>query len=301
MIVTDPVPLLHANQVHVDERLVRRLVDSQFPAGRGLPLRRFPSSGTVNAIYRLGDYSIRLPLLADFTQPLLKEIQWLPVLAPQLPLAAPEVVAVGEPVDEYPLPWAIYRWIDGTPWSTDAVDDEVAAAEALADYITALQRIDTVGAPTARSGAQGAAVRGRDRGVRRAIEAAVDLLDTAAVARVWDEVLDAPDWDRAAVWVHGDLLAPNVLLAGGSLHAVIDYGNACAGDPAVDLAAAWSLFGHTGRRHLRSALDADEATWVRARGWALSAVVGVTYYASSNPAFADDCRRRVEEALTDDG
>ena len=178
-------------------------------------------------------------------------------------------------------------------------DDEIAAAAALADYIEALQRIDTAGAPVARPGQQGAPVRDRDRGVRRSIGAVGDVLDAAAVTRAWDEVIEAADWERAPVWVHGDLLAPNVLLRDGTLHAVIDFGNACAGDPAVDLAAAWSLFGPAARRHFRSALDADEATWARARGWALTAVIGVAYYATSNPAFASDCLRRVEAALDD--
>jgi aminoglycoside phosphotransferase (APT) family kinase protein len=297
--VSDEVPLLHENQVHVDEGIVRRLVDAQFPDGRGLPLRRYPSTGTVNAIYRLGDYSVRLPLLPRSTEALHKEAAWLPVLAPQVPLAGPEVVMVGEPDDAYPLEWAIHRWIDGEPWSAAPVDDEVAAAQALADYITALQRIDTNGGPSAGRGAQGPPVRDRDRWVRASFAVTAGVLDTAAAARIWDEVLDAPDWDLPPVWVHGDLLAPNVLVREGRLHALIDYGNACVGDPAVDLAAAWSLFGPAGRRHLRSVLDADDATWTRARGWAITAIIGVAYYASSNPAFSEDCRRRVEAALTD--
>jgi aminoglycoside phosphotransferase (APT) family kinase protein len=298
--VSDAVPLLHENQVHVDERLVRRLVDSQFPDGRGMPLRRHPSTGTVNAIYRLGDYSIRLPLLPSFAESLRKEAAWLPVLTPHLPLEAPEVVIVGEPDDSYPLVWSIHRWIDGEPWSTAQVDDELAAAQALAEYITALQGIDTNGGPPAGRGDQGAPVRDRDRWVRRAIAATAGALDTSAATRVWDEVLDAPDWDLRPVWVHGDLLPPNVLVRGGRLQAIIDYGNVCVGDPAVDLAAAWSLFGPAGRRHLRATLEADEATWTRARGWAITAIIGVAYYASSNPAFASDCRRRVEQALTDE-
>ena len=296
---SDAVPILHEGQVPIDEGIVRRLVDAQFPSGRGVPLRRFPSSGTVNAIYRLGDHSVRLPLLERSVEPLVKEIEWLPVLGPRLPLTAPEVVAVGEPTDEYPLPWAVHRWIDGTPWVAAAVDDEPAAAEVMAGYISALQRVDTAGAPVARPGAQGAAVRDRDRWGRAAIASGDGMFDTSAAARVWSQVLEVPDWERPPVWIHGDLLAPNVLVRDGRLHAVIDYGNACVGDPAVDVAAAWSLFGPDARRRFRAVLDVDDETWARARGWAITAVIGVAYYASSNPVFAADCRRRVEAALAD--
>ncbi len=113
--MSDSVPLLHRNQLQVNADIVRRLIDTQFPDGRGLPLRRHPSTGTVNAIYRVGEFSVRLPLLAEFADALTKEVHWLPRLARHLPLACPEVVAVGQPAEEYPHPWAVFRWIDGTP------------------------------------------------------------------------------------------------------------------------------------------------------------------------------------------
>ena len=52
-----------------------------------------------------------------------------------------------------------------------------------------------------------------------------------------------------AVWIHADLLRPNVLVHGGRLCAVIDFGGVGVGDPAADVIAAWSVFGHTGRRY----------------------------------------------------
>lgn len=296
--VSDVVPVLHPNQVHVDERIVRRLVEDQFPEARDLPLRRYPSTGTVNAIYRLGDLAVRLPLLADFAESLRKELEWLPWLGPQLPLVCPAVVAVGEPDEDYPYPWAIYRWIEGSPWSVDEVD-EATAGDALAAFILVLQEVDTAGAPTARPGYQGSAVRHRDRAVRAALERTVGVLDTAAVEAAWAATLAAPDWEAEPVWVHGDLLAPNVLVRDRGLHAVLGFGNACVGDPAVDVAAAWSLFGDTARRRFRDALQPDDAIWARARGWALTGIQGIAYYARSNPAFAKDCRRRVQAALDD--
>ena len=46
---------LHAGEVDIDAPLVTRLVAEQFPALRGLPVREARSTGTVNAIYRLGE------------------------------------------------------------------------------------------------------------------------------------------------------------------------------------------------------------------------------------------------------
>jgi len=71
------------------------------------------------------------------------------------------------------------------------------------------------------------------------------------------------------VWIHTDLLRPNVLVHGGRLCAVIDFGGVGVGDPAADVIAEWSVFSHTGRGTLRGALDVDEGTWNRARGFAL--------------------------------
>lgn len=135
--------------------------------------------------------------------------------------------------------------------------------------------------------------------MRAALERTVGVLDTAAVEAAWAATSAAPDWEAEPVWVHGDLLAPNLLVCDRGLHAVLDFGNACVGDPAVDVAAAWSLFGDTARRRFREALQPDDATWERARGWALTGVQGVAYYARPNPAFAEDCRRQVQAALDD--
>jgi hypothetical protein len=71
------------------------------------------------------------------------------------------------------------------------------------------------------------------------------------------------------VWVHGDVAASDLLLAGGALHAVIDFGCAAVGDPACDLVMAWTFFPGQAAAVFRRGLPFDEATWARARGWAL--------------------------------
>jgi aminoglycoside phosphotransferase (APT) family kinase protein len=107
---------MHDGEVDIDAGLVRRLVAAQFPRLTDLPIRELQATGTVNAIYRLGDHlCARLPRVQDWAQDLDKEWQWLPRLAPHLSLPIPEPVAHGHPESSYPFAWAIYRWIDGQP------------------------------------------------------------------------------------------------------------------------------------------------------------------------------------------
>ena len=112
--------------------------------------------------------------------------------------------------------------------------------------------------------------------------------------------LQAPAWKERPVWIHGDLLRPNVLVHGGRLCAVIDFGGIGVGDPAADVIAAWSVFSHTGRGTFRCALDVDDGTWNRARGFALhQAAMIIPYYGETNPGFVALAKRTVEEVLAD--
>ena len=105
---------MHEDEVDIDVELVHQLLGAQFPQWAELPLARVQSTGTVNAIYRLGDdLCVRLPRLQGWATDLEKELRWLPTLAPHLPLAVPEPVATGRPDFGYPFVWAIYRWVEG--------------------------------------------------------------------------------------------------------------------------------------------------------------------------------------------
>ena len=56
---------MHPDEFEIDELLVRRLVDEQFPKWRDMQLRAV-SWGTVNAVYRLGEeLAVRLPRRAE--------------------------------------------------------------------------------------------------------------------------------------------------------------------------------------------------------------------------------------------
>ena len=85
---------MHEDELEIDEELVRRLLAAQLPQWAGLPLRRVRPSGTVNAIFRLGDdLSVRLPRIGGPTEPGSKELDWLPRLAPRLPIDVPVPLA----------------------------------------------------------------------------------------------------------------------------------------------------------------------------------------------------------------
>jgi aminoglycoside phosphotransferase (APT) family kinase protein len=101
------------------------------------------------------------------------------------------------------------------------------------------------------------------------------------------------------VWIHADLDARNVLVRDGHLAAVIDWGGVGLGDPAVDVMAAWKLVAPTDRDRFRSLLGVDDATWLRAKGWAVSqAVSALGYYTpETNPALHAEATRWLAEVL----
>jgi aminoglycoside phosphotransferase (APT) family kinase protein len=276
---------LHAGEVEIDAALVEGLVRAQFPHLLG-PIREVRSTGTVNGIYRLGDaHYVRLPRLAHWAVDLEKEWTWLPRLTPHLSLRVPVPVALGEPTATYPFPWAVYEWLEGAPYDGE---DDPAAAEALAGFVADLRAIGPLdGAPRA----------GRRPLAELANETRAVL--SGAALEAWERALSAPAWDGSEpVWVHTDLLRPNVLASGGRVRAVIDFGGVGMGDPAADVIAAWAVLGPAGRDVFRGALEVDDGVWERARGYALhQAAMIVPYYARTNPAFAALARRTIEQVL----
>lgn len=288
---------MHAEEIPVDAALARSLLEEQFPQFADRPIALVRSTGTVNALYRLGDdLCIRLTRVPEWAEGLARERVWLPKLAPHLTLAIPEPVAYGRPTTLYPYPWAIYRWIDGLPYADGLVRDERQAALDLAQFIRELRRVDTAGAP--RGGR--APLIELDAMTRSAMESCEGLIDTAAVSALWTRALTLPPWRGQPVWIHGDLLRPNLLVRDGRLAAVIDFGGVGIGDPAFDAIPAWSVFNPAGRAAFRAALGVDDDTWQRARAYALhQALLIIPYYIETNPDFVALARRTVEQTLAD--
>nr|WP_279626621.1 aminoglycoside phosphotransferase family protein [Amycolatopsis regifaucium] len=238
--------------------------------------------------------SVRLPRHAGAIKQARKEAEWLPRLAPHLPLAVPVPVEVGEPDFGYPWPWAVTRWLDGEVATADALSGSPETAVVLAEFLTALHRFDAaktddlVGPPLAT----------RDAATRAAITKVDDAFDAGAMGELWTAALAAPEWDRPPVWFHGDFHTGNLLMTGGRLSAVIDFGELGMGDPACDLMIAFTLMSAETRATFRTALDVDDATWVRGRGWALATGLNAyVTYAAVNPRVAAQTTRQITQAL----
>ncbi|MEU4526476.1 aminoglycoside phosphotransferase family protein [Amycolatopsis sp. NPDC024027] len=275
---------MHADEHAIDTALVRRLVRGQFPEWADLPVTPLPSGGTVNAVYRLdSSLTVRLPLTAGGADDITKERRVLGTLG-ELPVAVPAVVAVGEPAQGYPWPWAVHGWLDGSP----AFEDR--AAHGLAEFVLALRAHQADGPPASRGrplSTVDTATRGAIEELRRTDEA----FDADAAHAAWSEALDAPQWTGPPCWVHGDLMPSNLLLRDDRLAGVLDWATAGLGDPAADLIPAWNLLTAETRPTFRDAVAPDDATWARGRGRALSmAVIQLPYYRHTNAVISANAR-----------
>ena len=279
----------------IDAALVKRLVAAQFPQWGDLDVTPVEVDGWDNRTYRLGDaMTVRLPTAASYVPAIGKEDRWLPVLAPSLPVAVPVPLAMGVPGETYPFPWSIRGWLDGETASRETVGDLAEFAVSVAESITALQRIDATGGPYAgeHSFFRGASPAHYDEETRRTLATLGDRVDGRRAKAVWDAALDAA-WDGPPVWFHGDIASGNLLVKGGKLVAVIDFGTCGVGDPACDLVIAWTMFSGDGREAFRTAVGQDDATWARARGWALwKALITLDGDEGTN-------RRVIDEVLAD--
>ena len=217
-----PSNKMHADEVDTDVSLVCRLLAGQFRHWADLSIEPVRSAGTDNAIYRLGDdMAVRLPRIHWATGQVEKEHQWLPRLAPHLPLAIPVPLAKGKPAEGYPWGWSVCQWLEGETATFGRIADPRQAAKDLARFVAALQRIDPTNGPPA---GRGVPLAMRDAETRSAIADLHDMLDTDAATAAWEAALEAPVWDRVPVWFHGDLLPGNLLFERGRLSAVIDFG-----------------------------------------------------------------------------
>mgnify|MGYP000439310394 CR=1 FL=1 len=279
----------------------RALVDGQFPGWAGLPLVGVPSGGTDHTLYRLGQgLVVRFPRAASAVAQADKEWAWLPKLAPGLPLRIPAPVARGEAAEGYPLRWSVCPWVEGVDETQARFARPGEAAERLGAFVAALQGLDATGGPPPgqHNFGRGVPLAQRDVGARESIEALVGVLDAGVMLEVWEDALAAPVWDRAPVWLHGDLHPGNVVLTEGRLASVIDFGGLGVGDPACDVMAAWTLFEAPARARFRAAVGVDEACWRRGRGWALSFAAGaLSYYMGRNPVLAGIARRTLERIV----
>jgi aminoglycoside phosphotransferase (APT) family kinase protein len=292
--------------VKLDDALVRRLVDEQFPHWADLPIRQVVPGGWDNRTFRLGDeLLVRLPSADGYLEAVAKEQRWLPVIAPHVPFEIPQPVALGQPTDRFRRPWSVYRWIEGEPYGTTPVADPAVFARDVARFCTALSRVDPRDGPLpgTHSFLRGAHPRVYDDDVQRSLHLLEGVIDTTAARAVWDAAMRT-EISAPPVWFHGDIASGNLLLRDGALAAVIDFGTSGVGDPACDLAIAWTLLDAPSRAAFRDALPWDDEVWTRGRAWALwkaMLVLAGDSGAHDVEAEARASRAVIDRILTDGG
>jgi aminoglycoside phosphotransferase (APT) family kinase protein len=282
--------------VAVDAHLVRRLLREQHPDLADRRLRRI-GTGWDNAVFRLGsDLTVRVPRRELGARLMATELRWVPFLAPRLPLPVPTPVRAGEPSTFYPWRWAVCAHVPGTPPGAAAFTGRAGAraADALAGFLGALHVVAPVDAP--RSPFRGVPLAQRSDSVTRALDGAPDA-QRSRIEWAWAEALGAPGHAGPDRWLHGDLHGLNVLATRRRITGVIDFGDLCAGDPATDLASGWLLLDDPGRQRLRGVLAVDDATWARARGWALFFGLMFLAHSADSPANEAIGRRALREVL----
>jgi aminoglycoside phosphotransferase (APT) family kinase protein len=251
--------------IEITEALVRSLLRDQHPDLAELPLAQV-SGGWDNQLWRLGEeLAVRLPRTSRAPELLHRELQWLPELLVDLPLAVSTPVRAGEPSVQFPHPWIVARWVPGEPGDFTPIRDAAGSADRLAEFLRALHRPAPAEAPHTDRGAP----------LHTFTDPPPDRL-TAATTSIWKSAVTAAPWDGERIWLHGDLHPANIITNDGTLTGIVDFGELCAGDPASDIAAAWTLLPAEGiPRFLAAYGRADADTVRRARGWALLRGLGL--------------------------
>jgi aminoglycoside phosphotransferase (APT) family kinase protein len=291
--------------MNITPKLVKSLIAQQFPRWVDLAVTEVLPNGWDNRTFRLGDeMSVRLPSAARYIHQIQKEHDWLPKLAPFLPLPIPTPIAIGEPALGFPWQWSVNGWIEGETAAAGHIAHLPEFARSLAKFLMALQQIDSTHAPVPGPGKRGGELAFYDDETRQAIELLKrgrrgDNLDTEAITNVWNTALESK-WTKFPIWIHGDIALGNLLVKNGELSAVIDFGGVSVGDPACDLAIAWTAFSGESRKAFRSALNLDEATWARARGWTLwKALITHTGLSETNTIESQTSYRTITRILTE--
>ncbi len=289
-----------SHAIGIDAALVAELVGEQFPRWAELPVRPVPHQGVDNRTFRLGEHlSVRLPSAEAYAAGVEKESRALGFLAGRLPVAVPSVEALGRPGRGYPLPWSVRGWLTGDTVDRAADLDPLRLALDLGAFLRELRSLPTDAGMAAgrHSFFRGCHPSAYGDEVEEALGKLRGEVDAERCRGVWLAATTTV-WDSPPVWFHGDVAVGNLLARDGALSAVIDFGTCGVGDPACDLVMAWTYFDGEARAAFRDAAGVDDATWRRARGWALWKALATL--AGQPDAASGDIQRRVLGAVLDD-
>ncbi|GGD61044.1 aminoglycoside phosphotransferase family protein [Paenibacillus nasutitermitis] len=286
----------------IDVDLVSKLINSQFPQWSDLEIKPVKKSGNDNRTFHLGkSMSVRLPSDEAYVPQVEKEQKWLPILAKHLSIPISEPLAKGEPSEYYSYPWSVNKWLDGETLTLENIDDLNQFANDLGKLLVELQSFDASGGPLAgeHNFYRGGDIAVYDDECRAAINNNINTFDKVLLEGIWELAL-ASKWSGEPVWVHGDIAPGNILIKNGKLCALIDFGILGVGDPSCDAAMAWTFFDESSRKIFKNALNFDQETWNRARGWALwKALITYDYHKQSDKIIADESCNIINVILND--
>lgn len=298
---------MHEHELDIDVQLVRKLLNHQCPQWAQLPITTIQSSGTDNALFRLGnEFVIRLPRVEWEPESNLKginkEYEWLPKIARNTNTPISEPIFKGSPDKSYPWPWLIVKWNEGSNPPFEIENEYDMLARDLACFLNQLHSIKLAGGPASRRGVP-LNTPIVDEETRNAINKLDGEIDIIKITALWEHLSNIPYWKNEPVWIHGDFLPGNILIQNNRLSAVLDFSDVGIGDPACDLVIAWALLNaHSRQVYRRNLENIDENTWDRGRGWALSiALIMLPYYKHTNPVLAALARRMIDNVLCDSG
>jgi aminoglycoside phosphotransferase (APT) family kinase protein len=282
--------MMHDDQVPIDADIVRGLIIDQFPEYRHEPIEQLGSTGTDNAIFRIGSsVAARFPLRAmnpvECAEMLRREAATMTEFAKHSPFATPRPLGLGQPGSLYPMPWAVQSWIEGDVAPPNGLATSTAFARDIANLIASLRSADTQGRPFDRRG-RGGNLPDHDAWMEVCFKNSDDLLDVPRLRRMWARLRELPP-SGPDVMSHRDLIPGNLLVQGERLVGVLDAGRFGPADPALDLVAAWHLLDCERRKIVRRHLGSGEVEWKRGAAWAFQQAMGlVWYYERTNPSMS---------------
>lgn len=255
-------------EVDIDEEVVRSLLAEQAPSLAGLALT-WAGAGWDNVMWRLGDrLAVRMPRRESAAHLAVKEQRWVREVGEALPLAVPLPVYAGHPGRGYPWHWSVVKWLDGEPADQATITSPLAAAALLGGFLRCLHRRAPLDAPA--NAFRGVPLATRSDVLDARLGVLEGRVDASAIRRCWASALDARAHEDPPVWLHGDLHPANLIVSGGTLAGVIDFGDLCAGDPATDVAVAHMVLPLRAAPTFWEAYGAwEEHLARRSLGWAL--------------------------------
>lgn len=291
-------------QFPVDRALAARLIAAARPELAGSTPERV-GEGWDNDVWRVGEWAFRFPRRPMGAELIAVEARVLPALAGRLPVAVPAAECVAPAGPLHPAPYLAHRFVPGTTGDRAALDDSQRArlAPQLAGFLAALHAV-----PVAEARAMGVPDDEFRSDPRRRVAQITERLPALAAAgfgRAADAIASAIVVDgldatgalpaRELTLCHGDFYARHVLVDdGGALCGVIDWGDVCVADRAIDLSIAYAFLPSAARGAFFDAYGAvDARTHAMARLYAIHSATALAVYATD----VDDRPLRAEAAV----